>query len=133
MSVDETICKPLFVKHHDVRAEQVASVIDEMANLPRRMVAMDMISRKLMPEASFEDKQECLNRLCQRWRKLGLMRFERGRWVLTHGSWDRMQAAAIRARLNASGMEARQGQDPQGLDGEAATARPDAQPPAGDS
>lgn len=100
-TVANTICRPFWVGDRVVSARQIADAIDEMANTPEKFMASDLAGA-VLPSATYWAKQEALNRLFQRWRKLGLITFERGRWALTRGAWDQFQIAAIEARRSSS-------------------------------
>ena len=90
-----------------VTGRQIADAIDMLADLPAQFIAMDLVPA-VLPGATFHQKQEALNRLrggrrlFQRWRKLGLVTFARGRWALTKEAWGILQAQAIEARRAAT-------------------------------
>lgn len=108
--VEEAICKPFCVMGQPVTSRQIADAIDLLAHTPSAFIAMDLVPA-VLPGASFHNKQEALNRLFQRWRKLDLVTFNRGRWRLNRGAWDKMQSAAMRARaLTAALVEVRDGE-----------------------
>lgn len=92
------ICKPFSVFGSDVTARQIADAIDLLADARTEFIGMDLCPA-LLPGSTFHAKQEASNRLLQRWRKLGLIRFKRGRWSLATGAWDDLQLAASRARF----------------------------------
>lgn len=99
--VRSMICKPFSVYGQAITARQIANVIDDLANAPPQFRAHDLV-RGILPGAAYIDKQEALNRLCQRWRKLGLLHFDKGRWSLAKGAWDTLQLAAAEARQPAT-------------------------------
>jgi hypothetical protein len=98
MTKKELIAKPFAVYGQVVTSAQIAEAINMLANVPKAFVAMDLVPA-VLPDASFHDRQEALNRLFQRWRKLGLVNFRRGRWSLTDEtrSWNDLQDAALAA------------------------------------
>lgn len=101
------ILKPYAVAGVTVSSQCIADVIDGLANVPARWIGMDALGP--LPDESFHWKQEAMNRLCQRWRKLGLITFKGGRWSMTKGAWDTFQAAALRARALSDNTETRGG------------------------
>lgn len=98
-TIANTVCKPFAVKGRVVTGRMIANAIDMLANFPAEFIAMDLVPA-IFPDsdASFWDKQEALNRLFQRWRKLGLATFGKGRWRLAKGAWGTMQAIAMETR-----------------------------------
>ena len=94
-TIKQHIVKPLRSGRLMVTPEQVIAIINELANVPERFKASDLVSA--LPGDDYPLQQEILNRLMQRWRKLGLCVFDSGgRWRLTTNGWPTMQAA-IRA------------------------------------
>lgn len=90
------IAKPFNVGISKVTSEQIVRAIDRLANIPMRFPASDLVPA-VLPGESYVVKQEALNRLLQRWRKLGLVSFSRGKWQLSNGAWETMQLAARQA------------------------------------
>lgn len=98
--LSDMICKPFSVSGDKVPATAIANAIDRLANLPNQFMASDL--SLAFPMVEWRMRQEATNRLMQRWRKLGLAEFSRGRWKLTKGAWDVMQMAAVNARRAAA-------------------------------
>lgn len=97
MTPTDLIAKPFSVYGIDITSRHIANAIDRLANLPSGFAA-SVLGLALVPTASGYERQEATNRLLQRWRKLDLAEFERGKWRLRKGAWDKLQAAAIDAR-----------------------------------
>lgn len=93
----QMIGKPFKVAGVQVTSRHIADAIDRIANLPSAFQASDLTT-SLMPESSYHAGQEATNRLMQRWRKLGLVEFGKGRWKLTSGAWSKLQNAAADVR-----------------------------------
>jgi hypothetical protein len=89
--------KPFSVGGVGVSAAQIAAAIDRLRDLPPWFKASALAS-VLTPDESYVWKQEVLNRLFQRWRKLGLAEYQSGKWRLKSGAWLTLQQAALRAR-----------------------------------
>lgn len=87
----------------DFTTKDVCRIIDGIANVPANFRASDLVGYVQSRDEPFDGpnsyhlKQEVLNRLFQRWRKLDLVRFEKGRWKLASGAWEKMQAAVYEA------------------------------------
>lgn len=92
-TIMDTICKPFRVAGNEVTGDQIARAIDLLANADPAFEA-SILTRAILPLESYHASQEAVNRLMQRWRKLGLATFKSGRWKLTAGAWDKMQTAA---------------------------------------
>jgi len=83
---DSKIFAPMTVEGELI---DLSRMVTALANAPVRFRAVDLI-RAI--NGSYQFSQEVLNRLMQRWRRLGLCTFNKGRWSLTDGAWDRIQA-----------------------------------------
>lgn len=88
------IVKPFSVAGHTVTSEQIARTIEAMAHGTHSFIGQDILG-ELLPGQSYHMKQEAANRLLQRWRKMVLCRFSKGRWQLTGGAWITLQSAAL--------------------------------------
>lgn len=97
MTIVEKIAQSFTSCGQRVSARQIADAIDLLANAPTAFEASDL-APAILPHATYHGTQEALNRLMQRWRKLGLVSFKTGRWRLEAGAWDTMQTAATLAR-----------------------------------
>ena len=99
---DKTLLKitaPFKCEARTVTSDMIRKAIDLLANTPDGFKSMDLVST-MFPDsdATFWHKQEALNRLFQRWRKAGLVSFQKGRWSLSRGAWDTMQSASRLSR-----------------------------------
>ncbi len=92
------IVRKLTVDGHKITSDHVRSVIDGLANVPMKFESSDLIRSLNMPDLTYHDHQEIMNRLCQRWRKMGLMEYKNKRWTLTRGAWDKLQTAVAQTR-----------------------------------
>lgn len=98
-SAPTLIVKPFKVGGHCVTSRMIADAIDLLANLPDGIHSRQLFSAIFPAGEPFRyARDEALNRLFQRWRKLDLIAFQRGRWWLKRGAWEKMQAQAIEAR-----------------------------------
>lgn len=91
-TVQTMALKPMNVLGYGVSRADLVAVVDGLANVPDRFIAMDILGP--LPQHGGHWKQEVANRLLQRWRKLGLASCATGRWRLSPGAWDKLQSAA---------------------------------------
>jgi hypothetical protein len=92
------IVSPFRVGSHVFTEDHIGKVIDRLANVPVAFEGMDIIGALPDEGGSIWPRQEAQNRLFQRWRKMGLMKFSKGKWRLEKGAWDTLQAAALRCK-----------------------------------
>ncbi len=97
--IDVKITKGLIVNGFEITTEHVQKMIIGMANIPHAFASSDLVVAMRDIPISYHDKQEALNRLFQRWRKLNLVSFKKGKWTLTNDSWDRFQIAVRNTKL----------------------------------
>lgn len=95
---DGKMLAPMRVENAIMTTQVLRRVIDRIANAPTRFEATDLIAAIPNVTGGVHFQQEVLNRLMQRWRRMGLVVFEKKRWTLTRGAWDRMQAEWSRTR-----------------------------------
>ena len=88
----------LVVGEWPVTPFDVSRIIDGLANTQPRFRSNDLVPyvRSVDGPVDYQSAQEVLNRLFQRWRKMGLMSFSHGRWTLARSEWDEMQLAVSR-------------------------------------
>jgi len=88
MTSRQRIFAPMKVEGQQV---DLSRMVDVLASAPERFKACELV--RAIP-GDYHFAQEVLNRLMQRWRKLGLCVFEKGgRWRLTEDAWSRIQDA----------------------------------------
>lgn len=94
------ITEPFRVAGCEIKGVWIADAIDRLANI-RDGFQTSALSSAFFPDGDmpfFYARSEALNRLFQRWRRLGLVEFRHGRWHLTKGAWGKMHAQAIETR-----------------------------------
>jgi len=95
-TVENVALQPLRVLGVDVTTADLIEVAMSLANAPHAFIAMDLVGS--LPDHGWHWKQEVINRLLQRWRKLGLVAFKTARWTMSNKAWGDLQSAALRAR-----------------------------------
>lgn len=88
------IYSPMTVWGRKLDKADVKAIADGFANTPSAFRAADLTP--FCPEnnttTGYQWKQEVLNRLFQRWRKMGLLKFQHRYWKLTKGAWEVFQS-----------------------------------------
>lgn len=88
-----TILAPLTVEGTKVTTQTLQDVVQKMNRLPERFKAMDLISAVPSKGNDIHFQQEVLNRVMQRWRRMGLVKFEKKHWTLVPGGRDQLLKA----------------------------------------
>ncbi len=96
-SVESLICKPFTIWGDEVTPAMIRDAINLIANFPSGFRS-GSLCRAIYPDGAVRthQREEAVNRLMQRWRKLGLVTFAKGRWWLEKGAWDKLQHATTR-------------------------------------
>lgn len=89
----DKILAPMTVEGTTVTTQTLRKVVDKMANVPAKFEAMDLISAIPQKGNDIHFQQEVMNRLMQRWRRMGLVEYKQKRWRLLPGAWDTLQKA----------------------------------------
>ena len=94
----EKITKGLKCYEHSISPANVSGLIMGFANVPHKFKNTELINHNIIKGMSYQEWQELLNRLFQRWRKMDLVQYERGKWSLTRGAWDTFQQAVSKTQ-----------------------------------
>ena len=99
MEASDLLAAPFTVAGFEITGGMIADAIDLLANQPRRFRTSALKPAFFKQGEPFPyARDEAVNRLMQRWRKMGLASFDRGYWTLSRDAWDKMQAQAIEVR-----------------------------------
>lgn len=86
----QRVFAPMMVYSVPVRPEDLVKVAEGLANLPPKFEMVEFM--RLLPD-NLEQvvKGRAADRLLQRWRKMGFLVFQSGRWRMPQGAWERLQ------------------------------------------